>query len=313
MAQAFSRILLAYDDSVSSQMALRYACALAQAGGKLSVAYACNQNNFAASAVTAGFFPATDPTAMIAAADDEHDAILGAAFDACAAHGVSAEKIIVHEADVDGIHSAARQTDADLIIVGTHGRKGIARTIFGSVAEEVIRTSNVPVLVVTRHAKPPPLDRLFARALVAVDEGQPSKAALSVAARLATGLGTHITLCTVAGSRRRRAQSLSADLTAAASLLSCAAEVAAIAPFLDDEIMVDGEPVGAIEHAAMQRNCDLVVVDSHGARGLLRAFERGVAETVARSSAVPVLVTPAGKRAAPVTLRGEYVYEGAKV
>lgn len=311
MAQAFSRILLAYDDSVSSQMALRYACALARTGGNLSVAYACNHNNFAASAVTAGFFPPVDPTAMIAAADDEHDAILAAALEACAAHGVSAQKIFVHESDVDGILAAARQTDADLIIVGTHGRKGIARTFFGSVAQEVIRSSSVPVLVVTRHAKAPPPDRLFARALVAVAEGQPTKASLSVAARLATGLGTHITLCTVADARRPAARSLDADLTAAAALLSSAKEVQTITPFLDDEILVDGEPVQAIEHAALQRNCDLVVVDSHGAHGLLRAFERGVAETVARSSAVPVLVVPAAERV-PVAPRGEYVYDVAK-
>jgi nucleotide-binding universal stress UspA family protein len=293
-------------------MALRYACALARTGGNLSVAYACNQNNFAASAVTAGFFPPTDPTAMIAAADDEHDAILGAALDACAAHGITAQKVFVHQSDVEGILAAAQQKDADLIIVGTHGRKGIARTFFGSVAEEVVRTSSIPVLVVTRHAKPPPPERIFARALVAVNEGQPSKAALSVAARLATGLGTHLTLCTVVNARRNGARSLDADLTAAASLLSSAKELQAITPFLDDEIVVDGEPVQAIEHAAMQRNCDLVVVDSHGAHGLLRAFERGVAETVARSSAVPVLVIPAEKRAT-VTLRREFVYEAAKV
>jgi len=39
----------------------------------------------------------------------------------------------------------------DLIIMGTHGRKGLEKVIFGSVAEQVVKTSPVPVLVVNPH------------------------------------------------------------------------------------------------------------------------------------------------------------------
>jgi nucleotide-binding universal stress UspA family protein len=41
-----------------------------------------------------------------------------------------------------------RNTGADLIIMGTHGRRGIARTLIGSVAEKVVRTAPCPVLTV---------------------------------------------------------------------------------------------------------------------------------------------------------------------
>jgi nucleotide-binding universal stress UspA family protein len=41
---------------------------------------------------------------------------------------------------------------ADLIVMGTHGRSGLARVIFGSVAEHVVRHSTVPVLTVRRKA-----------------------------------------------------------------------------------------------------------------------------------------------------------------
>jgi nucleotide-binding universal stress UspA family protein len=44
----------------------------------------------------------------------------------------------------------AEELDADLICVGTHGRRGIARALIGSVAESIVRTSPVPVL--TTHA-----------------------------------------------------------------------------------------------------------------------------------------------------------------
>lgn len=46
------------------------------------------------------------------------------------------------------ILAEAADLDADLICIGTHGRKGIARALIGSVAEMVVRTSPVPVLTV---------------------------------------------------------------------------------------------------------------------------------------------------------------------
>jgi nucleotide-binding universal stress UspA family protein len=46
------------------------------------------------------------------------------------------------------INSVADEIHADLIIIGTHGRRGLARALLGSVAENVIRTAKVPVLVI---------------------------------------------------------------------------------------------------------------------------------------------------------------------
>ena len=42
----------------------------------------------------------------------------------------------------------AKETKADLIVMGTHGRKGLARALMGSVAEKVVRLSPIPVLTV---------------------------------------------------------------------------------------------------------------------------------------------------------------------
>jgi nucleotide-binding universal stress UspA family protein len=46
------------------------------------------------------------------------------------------------------ITSAARETRADLIVVGTHGRRGLSRAMLGSVAERVVRSAPCPVLTV---------------------------------------------------------------------------------------------------------------------------------------------------------------------
>lgn len=43
---------------------------------------------------------------------------------------------------------AAAECDADLIVMGTHGRRGVRRAVLGSVAESLVRTAGRPVLVV---------------------------------------------------------------------------------------------------------------------------------------------------------------------
>ena len=52
----------------------------------------------------------------------------------------------------DEILAKAKKDGADLIIMGTHGRKGIDRILFGSVAEKVVKNSTVPVLTIRPKA-----------------------------------------------------------------------------------------------------------------------------------------------------------------
>ncbi|SEP19964.1 universal stress protein [Nitrosovibrio sp. Nv6] len=46
------------------------------------------------------------------------------------------------------IMEEARRWQADLIVIGTHGRTGFSRVLFGSVAEGVVRTAHIPVLLI---------------------------------------------------------------------------------------------------------------------------------------------------------------------
>jgi len=46
------------------------------------------------------------------------------------------------------VHAVAEEVDADMIVIGTHGRRGIARALLGSVAEKILRTSTRPVLAI---------------------------------------------------------------------------------------------------------------------------------------------------------------------
>ncbi len=58
------------------------------------------------------------------------------------------------------ILAAAQEDGADLIVMGTHGRRGPARTLLGSVAEQVVRHSSIPVLTVRQ----PPREQVVSSA-----------------------------------------------------------------------------------------------------------------------------------------------------
>jgi nucleotide-binding universal stress UspA family protein len=53
------------------------------------------------------------------------------------------------------ILAAARSSRADLIAMSTHGRSGIGRLLFGSVAEQVLRRAEVPVFLIREHGAVP--------------------------------------------------------------------------------------------------------------------------------------------------------------
>ncbi len=58
-------------------------------------------------------------------------------------------KVLLRTGDArDVIPNVAEEIGADLIVMGTHGRRGLSRALLGSVAEYVVRTSHVPVLTV---------------------------------------------------------------------------------------------------------------------------------------------------------------------
>lgn len=62
--------------------------------------------------------------------------------------GVKATGKVVNGYAAEEILSLVESSGADLIIMGTHGRKGIDRILFGSVAEKIVKSSPVPVMTV---------------------------------------------------------------------------------------------------------------------------------------------------------------------
>jgi nucleotide-binding universal stress UspA family protein len=62
--------------------------------------------------------------------------------------GVLVTQFSEYGSTADGIISCSKEFGADLIVIGTHNRSGLDRWLLGSIAEDVVRQSEIPVLVV---------------------------------------------------------------------------------------------------------------------------------------------------------------------
>ncbi len=144
----FKRILLATDGSSASDHAAMLAISLARThGATLTALYVVDPYPYLGigEANPMGF------NAYMEAAR-EHGAEAHARITALAASGGAAVPLVIRLVEdvavIEGILETARDTQADLIVIGSHGRTGIARMVLGSVAAKVVAQSPVPVLVI---------------------------------------------------------------------------------------------------------------------------------------------------------------------
>jgi nucleotide-binding universal stress UspA family protein len=135
-------ILVPTDFSAAAGAALDQAVALAgKLGGRVYVMHAYQ---FPVVGFPAG---AMVPTAEIATQIVESaESELGACVAKRKASGVEIIPILKQADPRDAVLTVAEEIAADLVIMGTHGRRGLARALIGSVAEAVVRTSSVPVM-----------------------------------------------------------------------------------------------------------------------------------------------------------------------
>lgn len=76
-------------------------------------------------------------------ASESMQKIMGEYFD-----GVPAESKVLIGYPAKEILKVAEQENADLIVMGTHGRRGVDLIVFGSVADKVVKSANIPVLTI---------------------------------------------------------------------------------------------------------------------------------------------------------------------
>ncbi len=297
MASPFKRVLVPYDGSPPAALALEYALRLGRQGAALTVLTAVNQVPVIAQSSTS--VTAFDPTPLLDALDEQGRDLLAAAQQKCRDAILEPSIELSHEPPVPAILDAIREHSCDLVVMGTHARQGLQHMFIGSTTEGVLRLSEVPVLTVREETRADS-ERPFHRALIAVDDSDPADAAVRLALEFATAFGTELVLCNVIDTRDLYAKAatygydpepLLDELRAhARSIAENCAKHAGSSTTPHDVTLVEGEPAAAIAQAASDQRADLILIGSHGRRGLRRLFLGSVAEHVVRVAHVPVLV-----------------------
>ncbi len=196
----------------------------------------------------------------------------------------------------------AGERDIDLIVMGTHGRRGPARFFLGSVAERVIRYAGCPVLSLSEEGGEREISA-FERILVPVDFSDCSQVAVAYGKHFAETYGASVQLLHVvyestypsvyAVPEHLRIESVEPRCLEAMDELMASTPGPEV-PF--EKHVASGRPASEIVAFAERSGSDLVVIPTHGLGGLSRTLLGSTAESVVRRSTCPVLtVKPFGK------------------
>jgi len=206
----------------------------------------------------------------------------------------------VYGVPADCIDKVAKETAAALIVVGTHGHRGWNRLLLGSTAEAVVREAPCPVLTVRMPAeekftaRPPSvsIDRL----LVPIDFSVCAQEALEYAATLAKQLGVKVRLV---HAMEEAAYPLDFALFGVSEEAALRGRIEAKLQELVSALRADGIAADCVQEAGtpfdviMRQAKDhcasgVIVMGTHGRRGLNRLALGSVAEYVVRHAACPV-------------------------
>jgi len=191
----------------------------------------------------------------------------------------------------------AEEAHVDLIVMGTHGRRGLRHLMMGSVAEEVVRLAPSPVMTVRtkRSTTPDHLKNI----LVPVDFSEHSRHALRQAKVLADKAGATLHLLYVFETPTYPAFYQSVETVVLEKLeVIHARSRHELQTFYRDVQgplppasyhVITGRPVHEITKVAEQDDCDLIVMATHGLTGLDRLLMGSTTENVLRVAPCPVL------------------------
>jgi nucleotide-binding universal stress UspA family protein len=249
-----------------------------------------------------------DPMFYLPASEDAYNAAAAAADVELGALASSKEAtglpvVIAQRRDFQpgpAILDYAASEAVDLIVIGTHGRRGPARLLLGSVAEEVVRRAGCPVLCIRQpdNGVAAPAGEVHG-ILAPVDFSPGSRQALLAAADVSRRHGALLTLLHVveepmwsdvygvAGALQVAEQREQALAAAAVRLRDLANSLAPVPCQVE---VRTGRPATEIVAYSARPEVDLVVMSSRGLTGIKRLLFGSTAEEVLRLAAAPVMV-----------------------
>ena len=192
------------------------------------------------------------------------------------------------------ILAVAAEEKATLIAMATHGRSGLSRFVFGSVAEKVLRASETPVLLtrsfreVAPGADPTPVQELpFRKILMPVDGSESSLAVLPQVRSFALAVGASVLVLGVLAPEQEAGEG--------DAIVRMAVKALAVAGIPVEPLVRIGDPASEILDAAKTHGADMLTMSTHGRGGVSRWALGSVTEKVLRAATVPMLVVRASR------------------
>jgi len=209
--------------------------------------------------------------------------------------GVRVKHVVRLGSPVGVILDVVEEEKATMIALATHGASGVKRVLFGSVAEQVIRKTPVPVLLLrpfwSYELAPPgsPEQRPVRNILLPVDGSDLSVEALPGVIEFADLFETRIVLLRVLEEKKRKAASSDGKAEAEKQLQALARSIEKKG--VETLSLVEkGDPTEQILKAVRFNEIDLIAMTTHGRSGLSRAVTGSVTEEVLRQATVPLLI-----------------------
>lgn len=219
--------------------------------------------------------------------------------------GVTVTGRILHAPFVgvaEALEAAACELPADLVVMSTHGRGGLHRTIFGSVADALMRQATRPVLLIPPGCKQSWAAEHPALVMVPLDGSHLAELALGPAAELAARFDAELLLVRVLSpvlhTRYRDGKLVLAsagfdEVEDAWTYLSERADQLRAAGRRVSVWVLVGSAAAAIADAARTEHADAIVMTTHGRHGVTRMLLGSTADGILQRTGVPVVLVPA--------------------
>lgn len=212
--------------------------------------------------------------------------------------GVKVETHLRSGTPADAVLAAVDELGADLLVVGTHGRRGVRRVFQGSVAERVARLAPCSVLTV-RSGGEPRSRRCF---VVATDFSSSANAAVEAATELAAQRGVSLEVVhafqapplLIPYGVRVPADVIDRAREAAQGFLEAESSRIAARGVELELRLVEGAPARAIAEHAEREGAELVIVGTHGHSGFMHMALGSVAAEIVRVAPCSVLTVKSG-------------------
>ncbi|MDB5040411.1 MAG: universal stress protein [Candidatus Eremiobacteraeota bacterium] len=275
MAAAFAHITVPVDGSTTAARGIAFALEFARGGGSVTF---CSVVDPTLACLPVGYGVAADPGPMLIVLDDDATLFCRAAQAKATGAGVASDTQVLHGQCVQAIESLVRQNGSQAIVVGTHGRTGLARSLLGSVAEGLLRRCDIPVVVVHEGD----VTRMGPIA-VAFDESPAAHAALGTAIAIGAARGIPIALIHISGAPT------AVDSGRVDALMAGAAKRAAAQGVNAEVVVRNGRAPETLLAAADELDCSMIVMGTHGRPFVERLMLGSVAAYVVQHARIPVV------------------------